>query len=157
MGAFSCQRSAFSQTLPVGFGSSWWLIADSSHTSFDRQRCCSLFAAVSDRSTRPHFRFTALLGVLCVLALGIFAGSPDLHAWAHHTDASHANHAVPVNDAEHVCAVTLFANGLLALALFCLLLLLAPLARDGVVRAFDEIAAAEPRYRLLPAQAPPAA
>jgi len=47
--------------------------------------------------------------------------------------------------------------GLPALALFCLLLLLAPLARDRVVRAVDEIAAAEPRYRLLPAQAPPAA
>jgi hypothetical protein len=109
---------------------------------------------MSDRSTRPFFRFTALLAVLCVLALGIFAASPELHAKLHHTDASHA---VPVADADHVCAVTLFANGLLALALFCLLLLLAPLARDGVVRAVDEIAAAEPRYRLLPAQAPPPA
>jgi hypothetical protein len=109
---------------------------------------------MSDRSTRPFFRFTALLAVLCVLALGIFAASPELHAKLHHTDASHA---VPVADADHVCAVTLFANGLLALALFCLLLLLAPLARDGVVRAVDKIAAAEPRYRLLPAQAPPVA
>jgi len=103
---------------------------------------------------RPLFRFTALLAVLCVLALGIFAASPELHAKLHQTDVSHA---MPVNDADHVCAVTLFANGLLALALFCLLLLLAPLARDSVVRAIDEIAAAEPRYRLLPAQAPPAA
>jgi hypothetical protein len=98
-----------------------------------------------------------MLAVLCVLTLGIFAGSPDLHAWVHHTDASHAGDAVPAADADHVCAVTLFANGLLALAIFCLLLLLAPLARDSVVRAHDELAAAEPRYRLLPAQAPPAA
>lgn len=112
---------------------------------------------MSDRSTRPHFRFTALLAVFCVLALGIFAASPDLHAWVHQTDASHASHAVPVDDADHVCAVTLFANGVLALAIFCLFLLLAPLARDSVVRALDEIAAAEPRYRLLPAQGPPAA
>jgi hypothetical protein len=107
---------------------------------------------------RPFHRFTALLAVLGVLVLGILAKSPDLHAWAHHADATQAtNHAVPVSDADHVCAVTLFAHGLLALALFCLLLLLAPLARNGVVRAVDAIAAAEPRYRLLPAQAPPAA
>jgi len=109
---------------------------------------------MSSRAESPLFRFTALLAVLCVLALGIFAASPELHARLHSADASHA---VPVNDADHVCAVTLFANGLLALALFHLLLLLAPLARNGVVRAVDEIAAAEPAYRLLPAQAPPAA
>ena len=109
-------------------------------------------------SPRPSQRFTAFLAVLCVLALGILAASPDLHAWVHHADGSQTtNHAVPVSDADHVCAVTLFANGLLALALFCLLLLLAPLARDGVVRAVDAIAAAEPRYRLLPAQGPPVA
>ena len=112
---------------------------------------------MSDRATRPLSRCTGLVAVLCVLALGIFAASPDLHAWVHQADASHVGHAVPVNEADHVCAVTLFANGLLALALFCLLLLLAPLARDGVVRVVDEIAAAETRYRLLPAQAPPAA
>jgi hypothetical protein len=108
---------------------------------------------MSDRPS-PFHRFSALLAVLCVLALGIFAASPELHEKLHHTDASHA---VPAGEADHGCAVTLFANGLLALALFCLLLLLAPLARDGVARAVDEIAAAEPRYRLLPAQGPPAA
>jgi hypothetical protein len=112
---------------------------------------------MSDRP-RPFHRFTAFLAVLSVVALGILAASPDLHAWVHHADASPAtNHALPVSDADHVCAVTLFANGLLALALFCLLLLLAPVARDGLVRALDEIAATEPRYRLLPAQGPPAA
>ena len=107
-------------------------------------------------SARPSsfHRFTALLAVLCVLALGVFAASPELHEKLHHTDSGHA---VPVDEADHGCVVTLFANGLLALALFCLLLLLAPLARDGVVRALDEIAATEPRYRLLPAQGPPAA
>ena len=97
---------------------------------------------MSDHSTLPRFRFTAFLAVLCVLALGIYAASPDLHAWVHQADASHVGHALPVNDADHVCAVTLFANGLLALALFCLLLLLAPLVRDAVVRARDEITAA---------------
>ena len=129
-------------------------IGHNRHPAFDTHRSCSFLAAVPDRSLRPLFRLTAFLAVLCVLALGIFAASPVLHAKLHQTDVSHAG---PVNDADHVCAVTLFANGLLALALFCLLLLLAPLARDSVVRARDEIAAVEPRYRLLPAQAPPAA
>jgi H+/Cl- antiporter ClcA len=107
---------------------------------------------------RPFQRFIAVLAVLGVLVLGILAASPDLHAWVHHADGSQTtSQAVPVSDADHVCAVTLFANGLLALAVFCWLLRLAPLARDGVVRAVDAIAAADPRYRLLPAQAPPAA
>jgi hypothetical protein len=113
---------------------------------------------MSSGRPRPLYRFTALLAVWCVLALGILAASPDLHAWMHRADSGQmTGHAVPVNDADHACAVTLFANGLLALALFCLLLLLAPLARDGVVCAIDEIAATEPRYRLRPAQGPPAA
>jgi TRAP-type C4-dicarboxylate transport system permease small subunit len=111
---------------------------------------------MSDRASFPVRRFTAFLAVLCVLALGIFAASPGLHAQLHDTgDHSHA--AVPLGDADHVCAVTLFANGLLGLALFCLFLLLAPLVREVLARAVDEVAATWPRYRLVPAQGPPAA
>lgn len=112
---------------------------------------------MSSRAASPLFRFTALLAVLCVLALGIFAASPELHARLHGSSAGTTENAAAVGDLDHVCAVTLFANGLLALALFCLLLLLAPLARSGVARAVDEIAATWPRYRLVPAHAPPAA
>ena len=109
---------------------------------------------MSSRAEHPLFRFTALLAVLCVLALTVFAASPELHASLH---GSPSNHSVPVGDVDHTCAVTLFANGLLTLALFCLLLLIAPLVRGIVVHAVDEIAAAYPRYRLVPAHAPPAA
>ena len=109
---------------------------------------------MSSRAERPLFRFTALLAVLCVLALAVFAASPELHASLH---GAPPDQSVPVGDVDHTCAVTLFANGLLALALFCLLLLIAPLVRGIVVHAVDEIAAAYPRYRLVPAHAPPAA
>ena len=109
---------------------------------------------MSSRAEHPLFRFTALLAVLCVLALMVFAASPELHASLH---GQSAEQSAPVGDADHLCAVTLFANGLLALALFCLLLLIAPLVRGIVIHAVDEIAAAYPRYRLVPAHAPPAA
>jgi hypothetical protein len=109
------------------------------------------------RTAHPVFRFTALLVVLCVLALTVLAASPDFHARLHTAGMEQTDQSAPVGDVDHVCAVTLFANGLLALALFCLMLLLAPLARGNLVRAVDAIAASHPRYRLLPAQAPPAA
>jgi hypothetical protein len=110
---------------------------------------------MSSRAEHPLFRFTALLAVLCVLALTVFAASPELHSSLHGSVAT--NHSAPIGDVDHTCAVTLFANGLLALALFCLLMLITPLARGIVVHAVDEIAAAYPRYRLVPAHAPPAA
>ena len=110
---------------------------------------------MSHRSEHPLFRFTALLAVLCVLVLTVLAASPELHARLH--AATDTEQSSPVGDADHTCAVTLFANGLLALALFCLLLLIAPLVRGSVVHAVDEIAAAYPRFRLVPAHAPPAA
>jgi len=109
---------------------------------------------MSSRAEHPLFRFTALLAVLCVLALMVFAASPELHASLH---GPAAEQSAPVGDADHACAVTLFANGLLALAIFCLLRLIAPLVRSSVVHAVDEIAAAHPRFRLVPAHAPPAA
>ncbi|MEJ1973667.1 MAG: hypothetical protein WDM96_14755 [Lacunisphaera sp.] len=112
---------------------------------------------MSHRAEHPLFRFTALLAVLCVLVLTVLAASPELHARLHAAGLEQADQSAPVGDADHVCAVTLFANGLLALALFCLMLLIAPLVRRSLVRAGDEIAAARPHYRLLPAQAPPVA
>ena len=90
---------------------------------------------MSPRAAHPLFRFTALLAVLCVLALTVLAASPEFHARLHAAGMEQAGQSVPVGDADHVCAVTLFANGLLALALFCLMLLIAPLlARRPAVR-----------------------
>ena len=112
---------------------------------------------MSPRAAHPLFRLAAFLAVLCVLALTVLAASPELHARLHAAGMEQADQSVPVGDADHLCAVTLFANGLLALAFFCLMLLIAPLVRSSLVRAVDEIAAAQPYYRLLPAQAPPVA
>ncbi len=110
---------------------------------------------MSSRAEHPFFRFTALLAVLCVLALTVFAASPELHASLHGTTGT--EQSAPVGDADHACAVTLFASGLEALLVFCLLLLGVFFARGIVVHAADEIAAAHPRYRLVPAHAPPRA
>ena len=110
---------------------------------------------MSRRAEHPLFRVTALVAALCVFALAVFAASPDLHARLHAGDG--AGQATPVGDADHVCAVTLFASGATALLVFCLLLLGALLAAGIVLRAVDEIAAAQPRYRLVPSHAPPAA
>jgi hypothetical protein len=110
---------------------------------------------MSSRVEHPLSRVTALLAVLCVLALTVFAASPELHAGLH--AAAGTEQSAPVGDADHLCAVTLFASGLEALLVFCLLLLGPVLARGIVVHAADEIAAAHPRYRLVPAHAPPAA
>ena len=110
---------------------------------------------MSGRSEHPLFRATALVAALCVFALAVFAASPELHARVHSPVAAHET--VPVGEASHVCAVTLFANGVTALLVFCLLMLGRLLAAGIILHAADEIAAAQPRYRLVPSHAPPAA
>ncbi|HEY8994220.1 MAG TPA: hypothetical protein VIM71_06145 [Lacunisphaera sp.] len=111
---------------------------------------------MSRRSEHPLFRAIALMAALCVLALTIFAASPDLHARLHGSSGSMADQAVPVGHADHECAVTLFADGVTPLLVFCLLMLVRPLAAGVFLRATDEIAAARPRYWLVPSHAPPA-
>ena len=108
------------------------------------------------RPEHPLFRVTALVAALCVFALAVFVASPRLHAGLHERDAD-PHHAVPVGEADHVCAVTLFAGGVSALLVCCLMLPGLRLAAGMVLRAADEIAAAQPRYRLVPSHAPPAA
>lgn len=109
---------------------------------------------MSRRFEHPLFRATALVVALCVFALAVFAASPELHARLHGPDAAQT---APVGDADHVCAVTLFASGVTALLVFCLLMLGRSLVAGIVLRLADEIAAAQPRYRLVPSHAPPAA
>ncbi len=109
---------------------------------------------MSRRSEHPLFRATALVAALCVLALAVFAASPELHARLH---GPTADQTAPVGDADHECAVTIFASGATALLVFCLLMLVRPLARGIALRVVDEIAVAQPRYRLVPSHAPPAA
>lgn len=109
-----------------------------------------------NRSAHPLFRATAVAAALCVFALAVFAASPGLHAGLHRPDAA-ADHGAPVGDPGHECAVTLFANGVTALLVFCLLMLGRLLAAGIILRPADEIAAAHPRYRLVPSHAPPTA
>lgn len=115
------------------------------------------------RPEHPLIRTTAILAVLGVLMLALLSASPELHARAHgHAANAQAegqgdDHGAPVGDADHVCAVTLFASGATALLVFCLLMLVRPLARGIALRATDERAIARPRYWLVPAHAPPAA
>lgn len=114
---------------------------------------------MSRRPEHPLTRATALVAALCVLLLAMFAASPTLHAGLHeHDHAAHAHdHGAPVDGAEHTCAVTLFAQGVMALLVFCLLILARPTVAGLTLRATDEIVVAQPRYRLVPSHAPPAA
>ena len=101
-------------------------------------------------------RATAVVAVLCVLMLAVFAAGPALHAGLHGPVAA-ADQAVPVGDADHVCVVTLFASGVTTLLVFCLLMLGRQPTAGLLLRAADVIAAAQPRYRFVPSHAPPAA
>jgi hypothetical protein len=117
---------------------------------------------MSRRSEHPLTRATALLAALCVLVLAVFAASPELHAGLHavadagHADCAHQDDA-PVGAPDHACAVTLFAQGALTLLFFCLLFLARPAVAGLTLRATDTIVVAQPRYRLVPSHAPPAA
>jgi hypothetical protein len=109
------------------------------------------------RPTHPVFRAFAWVGVLCVLMLTVLAASPKLHAGLHDHEEESAHGAVPAGHPEHQCAVTLWANGATALLVFCLLMLVRPLAAGVIRRAIDELVPSLPRYRLVPSHAPPAA
>lgn len=103
-------------------------------------------------------RLVAAGGVALVLALSIFAASPQAHAWLH--DASHAGHAHhhhhhDETEADDACAVVLFAAGVsqpagpLALTPPVALALAAPRL------AATEVLLVSPRYRLQPERGPP--
>jgi hypothetical protein len=117
-------------------------------------------------SRRPESllnRVTALLAAGCVLVLTVLAVSPELHAGLHakvdatHADCAHHDAEAPVGEAGHACVVTLFSHGAMALLVFCLLILARPTVAGLTQRASDEIIVAQPRYRLVPSHAPPAA
>lgn len=110
---------------------------------------------MSRPSEHPLVRATALVAALCVLALAVFAVNPELHAGLHTSNVAHQT--APIGDAGHVCAVTLFASGVTPLLVFYLLMLGRQLATSLLLRVADEIAAAQPPYRLVPSHAPPAA
>ncbi|MBL9203414.1 MAG: hypothetical protein JNL39_23100 [Opitutaceae bacterium] len=102
-------------------------------------------------------RLVAASGAALVLALSIFAASPQAHAWLH--DAGHHGHAHHHDEAqgrEDGCAVVLFAGGV-ALPVGPAAPL-PPLSRSAIEprRPAMEIFLVSPRYRFQPERGPPA-
>ena len=111
-----------------------------------------------NRQPSSFHRITAVLGVALVLLLSVLAASPELHAWVHgpqeaaqHTGPDHA----PVGDADHECAVTLFASGVSLLLAFFLVLLARVLNRNQALFSSDWLIVTRPHYWLVPSHAPP--
>jgi len=109
-------------------------------------------------------RATALLAIGLVLALSVFAASPELHERLHghasgavgaaHGDKGPVGHAQDTQD-DDGCVVTLFAQGLvLALAVLALAFT-GRTIRLADFEHLDRIIPDAPRYLLLPTQAPP--
>lgn len=83
-----------------------------------------------------------------VVALGVFAASPNLHEQLHH------NGQPALDDG---CAVVLFAGGV-SVPLAPLTVLPAPGAGRGpALVAVEELLLEAPRFRLLPGRGPPVA
>jgi hypothetical protein len=92
------------------------------------------------------FRMIACGCVGLILILGILAAWPEAHHWLHHD----------CDDADHECAVVVFAHGLtllgdgeapVAIFLFVVAVLIAAYGRPDF---------REPSYALLPERGPPA-
>jgi len=101
---------------------------------------------------------TAVFGVALILLLSVLAASPEWHAWVHGpqeaAEAASPGHA-PVGDADHDCAVTLFASGVGLLLAFFLLLLARVLIRHQALLSSNWLIVSRPRYWLVPSHAPP--
>jgi hypothetical protein len=118
----------------------------------------------------------AVLAVALVALLSVSSVSPELHAWLHQSNATNdhrvcGHHAVPESASStehashppgpdegetHVCAVTLFGQGV---AFFSGALLARPcegLLDAGNQRAIERLALAQPSHLRPPPQAPPA-
>lgn len=112
-------------------------------------------------STRqgPLARLTASLAVVLVLALSVFAASPELHGYLHdHAGSSHAGDPQQPGDQGHDdgCVVTLFAQGLLAVAGLFVLALAGRTLPAAAFAAVRRVRPPLPAFLHLPPQAPPA-
>jgi hypothetical protein len=125
-----------------------------------------------DAALPPVFwRVVAWMGSALVLLLTFTSVSPELHAWLHDRGQDHVSHgacthqhaakdSIPSSDADaranHECAVTLFAHGVVHHAATLLTLPCEGILRAVDYRAFERLALAQPRFLHLPPQAPPA-
>jgi len=109
-------------------------------------------------------RTVASLAVALVLVLTILAASPELHERLHghgpdaagvaHQDGVPSPRGQPADD-EDGCVVTLFAQGLVLPLALLVLAFSGQTLRRFVFDIFDRVIPAEPRFLLLPSQAPP--
>jgi len=105
-------------------------------------------------------RATAALAIGLVLALSVFAASPQLHGWLHghdlgavsagHDGGSPARHPPDADDNDSGCVVTLFAQGLVLALASVALFFTGQTLRIANVRPFERIFPEAPRYLLLP-------
>ncbi len=117
-----------------------------------------MFARMSTRPS-PLTRLTASLAVVLVLALSVFAASPELHGFLHdHAVGSHAGGASQQGDTDHDdgCVVTLFAQGLLAVVGLLALASAGRSLRMAAHAAVERVGPPAPAFLHLPPQAPPA-
>ena len=106
-------------------------------------------------------RLTAVAAVALVLLLDVLTAGPSLHALVHRAErpvpaGRSRPDAAPVGDADHVCAVTLFAHGAEALQGFILVCLVRSPRNTTAARPRDRRASRRPRYWLQPSHGPPA-
>ena len=117
-------------------------------------------------------RFTAILAVVLIAALGIFAASPSLHAWIHshehgadhgisakaltdsHSETHHHSPASRDDDTDG-CAISIFSQGIVAVLVF--FILVARFFRTPeIIFARREVSIYRaPRYWLPPLCGPP--
>lgn len=162
---YAAMRSEDRGVKPLLHSDSGWPAGEESRRGLDGFVIVGIrHRRMSARHHSPLIRATAWVAAACVLALAVLAVSPDLHGWFHqhdHHDHAHGaatshEHGTPVESVDHVCAVTLFAQGIVGLLCFCLLGLGRHFVRPVFLPAVDQVAASYPRYWLVPAHAPPA-
>jgi hypothetical protein len=110
-----------------------------------------IYSARVNRMSR-NFKFGTMFrkasaAMLCamVLFLAALAASPSLHQWLHH-DA---------NEADHECAVTLFAHGQVNATTIVPVMAAVAALFGGVVLLAQTFELASADYRFSPSRAPP--
>jgi hypothetical protein len=109
-------------------------------------------------------RATASLAIGLVVALSVFAASPELHERLHghgrvavsslHQDAGPAGHPQDARD-DDGCVVTLFAQGVVLALAVVALAFTGQTLRSEDFELLDRVIPEAPRYLHLPPQAPP--
>ena len=133
------------------------------HTHPESQQSFNLSAPVVktkslNRPPSRGLRVVALLAAGLVMGLVVFSASPELHAWLHshegvaasqHPESQRQSHQMPGQD-DDGCIVTLFACGLISLAVGVVIIAAVCQFVDFVVQAGAAVNRPAPRYCLPP-------